>query len=83
MFSNVFAIFQGSDVNKGVRVGDYHVSIGNAPCKVYELSATELHCKPPAEEPGGTKINGGPIVMVSISVFPPFSVWDINWTSAD
>ncbi len=54
-------------MNKGVRQGDYHVSIGNAPCKVYELSATELHCKPPPQEPGGAKSNGDPIVLVSIS----------------
>ncbi len=53
-------------MNKGVRQGDYHVSIGNAPCKVYELSTSELRCEPPAEEPNGTKSNGGLIVMVSI-----------------
>ena len=63
MFSHVFVTFQGRDMNKGVRQGDYHVSIGNAPCKVYELSPTELHCKPPAEEPHGTTSNGAPIVV--------------------
>jgi len=46
---------QGKNLQRGVRISDYRVVIGNGECKLSSLSDNQLTCRPPYNEPQLTR----------------------------
>ena len=64
-------IFQGRGLNLAATEEDIQVFIGHKKCNVTNLSATQIFCTPPSDQPDGADEHGNhgedfPVVMVTI-----------------